>query len=126
MIFLEWLLNFELKANVTKNVIIQILKSLCYFISTLGMDHEQNKAQIAQFSLKDAEKYGEYESMLNAIVSAVDPLLGKCYLWAALKTKNGPTSYKIAFLLHFTNNFFLFFGKSQECSGCVPKIPIIC
>ena len=56
------------------------------------MDHEQNKAQIAQFSLKDAEKYGEYESMLNTIVSAVDPLLGKCYLRAALKNKNGPTS----------------------------------
>ena len=42
---------------------------------TLGMDHDQNKAQIAQFSVKDAEKFGEYEAMLNGIVAAVDPLL---------------------------------------------------
>ena len=39
------------------------------------MDHDQNKAQIAQFSVKDAEKFGEYEAMLNGIVAAVDPLL---------------------------------------------------
>ena len=39
------------------------------------MDHDQNKAQIAQFSVKDAEKFGEYEAMLNDIVAAVDPLL---------------------------------------------------
>lgn len=39
------------------------------------MDHEQNKAQIAQFSAKDAEKFGQYEAMLNKMVAAVDPLL---------------------------------------------------
>ena len=42
---------------------------------TLGMDHDQNKAQIAQFSQRDAEKFGEYEAMLNKMVTAVDPLL---------------------------------------------------
>ncbi len=42
---------------------------------TLGMDHEQNKAQIGQFSKADAEKFGQYEAMLNKIVEAVDPLL---------------------------------------------------
>ena len=39
------------------------------------MDHDQNKAQIAQFSARDAEKFGEYEAMLNKMVTAVDPLL---------------------------------------------------
>ena len=42
---------------------------------TLGMDHDQNKAQIAQFSQRDAKKFGEYEAMLNKMVTAVDPLL---------------------------------------------------
>ena len=42
---------------------------------TLGMDEGQNKAQIAQFSSRDAEKFGEYEAMLNKMVNAVDPLL---------------------------------------------------
>ena len=39
------------------------------------MDHDQNKAQIAQFSKKDSEKFGEYEAMLAKMVAAVDPLL---------------------------------------------------
>lgn len=39
------------------------------------MDHAQNKAQIAQFSLADAEAFGQYEKMLNQFVDAVDPLL---------------------------------------------------
>ena len=39
------------------------------------MDHDQNKAEIGKFSKKDAEKFGEYEAMLNKMVEAVDPLL---------------------------------------------------
>lgn len=42
---------------------------------TLGMDHDQNKAQIAKFSPRDADNFGQYEAMLNKMVSAVDPLL---------------------------------------------------
>ena len=42
---------------------------------TLGMDHDQNMAQIAQFSKKDAENFGKYEAMLSKMVAAVDPLL---------------------------------------------------
>jgi len=34
-----------------------------------------NKAQIGQFSVKDAEKYEEYEAQLEEFVKAVDPLL---------------------------------------------------
>ena len=72
------------------------------------MDHEQNKAQIAQFSLKDAEKYGEYESMLNAIVSAVDPLLGKCYLREEQKRSDQLESW---LLTTFCKEIFLIFRK---------------
>ena len=39
------------------------------------MDHGENKKQIAQFSKKDAEKFGDYEAMLEKMVAAVDPLL---------------------------------------------------
>ena len=39
------------------------------------MDEGQNKAQIAQFSEKDAKNFGEYEAMLNKMVAAVDPIL---------------------------------------------------
>ena len=42
---------------------------------TMGMDHGENKKQIAQFSKKDAEKFGDYEAMLEKMVAAVDPLL---------------------------------------------------
>ena len=41
----------------------------------MGMDHGENKKQIAQFSKKDAEKFGDYEAMLEKMVAAVDPLL---------------------------------------------------
>jgi phytoene dehydrogenase-like protein len=42
---------------------------------TLGMDHDQNKAQIGQFSQRDAQRFGEYEALLSRFVDAVDPLL---------------------------------------------------
>ena len=42
---------------------------------TLGLCGKMNKAQIGQFSVKDAEKYEEYEAQLEEFVKAVDPLL---------------------------------------------------
>ena len=56
---------------------------------TLGKSHADDKAQIAQFSTKDAEKFGEYEAMLNSMVAAVDPLLDHAppSLYEGLKAK---------------------------------------
>ena len=41
----------------------------------LGMSDEENKKQISQFSQKDAEKFGEYETQLQRFVDAIDHLL---------------------------------------------------
>ena len=41
----------------------------------LGMSDEENKKQISQFSKKDAEKFGEYETQLQRFVDAIDHLL---------------------------------------------------
>ena len=56
---------------------------------TLGKSHADDKAQIAQFSTKDAEKFGDYEAMLNSMVAAVDPLLDHAppSLYEGLKAK---------------------------------------
>ena len=48
----------------------QIAKSL-----TLGMNQEENKRQIGQFSAKDAESWGKYEAQLERFVHAIDPIL---------------------------------------------------
>ena len=39
------------------------------------MSDEENKKQISQFSKKDAEKFGEYETQLQRFVDAIDHLL---------------------------------------------------
>ncbi|KAL5021047.1 hypothetical protein ScPMuIL_000202 [Solemya velum] len=41
----------------------------------LGRDHDENTRQIAQFSVTDAQRFGEYEAQLERIVAAMDPLL---------------------------------------------------
>ena len=41
----------------------------------LGMNDVENKKQISQFSKKDAEKFGEYETQLQRFVDAIDHLL---------------------------------------------------
>ncbi|XP_041370100.1 pyridine nucleotide-disulfide oxidoreductase domain-containing protein 2-like [Gigantopelta aegis] len=59
----------------------------------LGRDHEANRKQIAQFSHKDAEAFGEYENMLDRIVTAIEPLLDsppisfKSFVQSSLKDK---------------------------------------
>lgn len=41
----------------------------------LGNNMMENKKQIAQFSVKDAEVYAKYEDWMNSIADAIDPLL---------------------------------------------------
>lgn len=42
---------------------------------TLGRNSAENVKQIAQFSIKDSQRFVEYEEMLERIVAAMDPLL---------------------------------------------------
>ena len=42
---------------------------------TLGMNHDENKRQIAQFSEKDAKNFALYEEQLTRFVAAIDKLL---------------------------------------------------
>ena len=42
---------------------------------TLGLCGHKNKDQIAQFSVRDAERYEQFEKQLETFVKAVDPLL---------------------------------------------------
>ena len=41
----------------------------------LGMDHDENIRQIAQFSPNDAQRFGDYENQLQRFVDAIDHLL---------------------------------------------------
>lgn len=41
----------------------------------LGRDASKNREQIAKFSERDAKKFGEFEAMLDRIVSSLDPVL---------------------------------------------------
>ncbi len=42
---------------------------------TLGGDAEENRRQIARFSERDADRYEEYERVLNGYADLIDPLL---------------------------------------------------
>lgn len=42
---------------------------------TLSRNPEENAKQIAQFSVKDAERYSEYESQLERMVNAIEPII---------------------------------------------------
>src|SRR5690606_32728181 len=41
----------------------------------LGPDAEFNRREIAKFSVRDAERYPEYEAMLERVASVVEPTL---------------------------------------------------
>ncbi|XP_052771662.1 pyridine nucleotide-disulfide oxidoreductase domain-containing protein 2-like [Mya arenaria] len=42
---------------------------------TLGRDAAKNRQQIAQFSERDAQRYTEFEALLDRIVTSLDPML---------------------------------------------------
>ncbi|KAK3590561.1 hypothetical protein CHS0354_008491 [Potamilus streckersoni] len=55
---------------------------------TLGMDSTQNAKEIAKFSHRDAEKFRQYESELERIIEAINPLMDSAplhlhYLWSS-------------------------------------------
>ena len=43
----------------------------------LGPDATENRKQIAKFSERDAQRYGEYEAMLERVAAVLEPLLMK-------------------------------------------------
>src|SRR5690606_34783681 len=43
----------------------------------LGHDTAANAAEIAKFSTKDAERYGQYNALLERIAAVIEPLLMK-------------------------------------------------
>ncbi|XP_052219667.1 pyridine nucleotide-disulfide oxidoreductase domain-containing protein 2-like isoform X2 [Dreissena polymorpha] len=72
---------------------------------TLGRDASKNREQIAQFSKKDAQKYGEFEAMLERIVDAMDPILDKAPLDMSTPWKQQSMGEKMGFLRNARNLF---------------------
>ncbi|XP_060602331.1 LOW QUALITY PROTEIN: pyridine nucleotide-disulfide oxidoreductase domain-containing protein 2-like [Ruditapes philippinarum] len=71
----------------------------------LGRDSTKNRAQIAQFSERDARKFEEFEEMLNRIVGSLDPILDSPPVHLPLLLNHRTLRDKIK-LYHSVKNLF--------------------